>query len=101
MTTLLIVAAIVLPTIPGATNHTVTQATIRQTVCVPGWSAKARPPVSYTSRVKRRLLHGRPAREWQLDHFLSLSLGGAPYSLRNLWLQPISQARRDDVYEGI
>lgn len=98
--TLLLVLALVLPGIPGAYNHHVTQQTLNRTVCVPGWSAKVRPPESYTSAVKRRLLHGRPAAAWQLDHLVSLSLGGAPYSLKNLWLEPESQARRDDVYEG-
>lgn len=100
MISLLLAAAIVLPTVPGATNHSVTQATIRSTVCVPGWSSRIRPPESYTWRIKRRLLHGRPARDFQLDHLISLSLGGAPYSLKNLWLEPRKQADRDDDLEA-
>jgi hypothetical protein len=95
----LLAAAIVLPNVPGAYNHSVTQATVSSTVCVPGWSAKHRPPFTYTNRIKRDLLHGRPARDFQLDHLVSLSLGGAPYSRLNLWLEPIGQALRDDQLE--
>jgi hypothetical protein len=101
MITLLVALALVLPGVPGAYNHHVTQQTLNRTVCVPGWSARVRPPESYTSKVKRRLLHGRPAPAFQLDHLVSLSLGGAPYSLKNLWLEPIGQARAADVHEGI
>ena len=37
---------------PGATNPAVTQATIHQTICVSGWTAKIRPPSSYTTALK-------------------------------------------------
>ena len=33
---------------------------------------------------------------YEEDHLVSLELGGAPRSTRNLWPQPWSQARRDD-----
>ena len=100
MITALIAVALTLPPVPGAYNRAVTPQTVKTTVCVRGYSSRIRPPLSYTSAVKRRLLHGRPARDYQLDHLISLSLGGAPRSLKNLWLQPIDQARRDDELEG-
>ena len=39
---------------PGATNPDVTQDTIDSTICVPGWTAKVRPPASYTTALKNR-----------------------------------------------
>src|SRR5260221_14592499 len=38
---------------PGATNPGVTQANIHQTICVQGWTKTVRPPVDYTSQLKR------------------------------------------------
>lgn len=38
--------------------------------------------------------------DYQLDHMLSLSLGGSPYDTRNLWMEPMSQASRDDQLEA-
>jgi hypothetical protein len=62
-----------------------------------------RPPVSYTEPIKRRLLKSEhlpgDVFDYQLDHLVSLSLGGAPRSLRNLWMQPLRQAHRDDRIE--
>src|ERR1700751_1081179 len=40
------------PCTPGATNPTVTQATIHQTICTSGWTATVRPPESYTEQLK-------------------------------------------------
>ncbi|MFF7234681.1 hypothetical protein [Streptomyces sioyaensis] len=37
---------------PGAYNPTVTQTTIKTTICVPGWTKTVRPPVSYTTPLK-------------------------------------------------
>src|SRR5262249_31090768 len=86
--------ALILPThTPGARYSKVTQATIKTTICVKGWTKTVRPPSSYTSALKRVQLV-----EWQYadtnqahyeeDHLISLELGGAPRSTRNLWPQP-------------
>jgi hypothetical protein len=88
---------------PGALNPNVTQANISVTICARGWTRTVRPPLSYTSRLKReqmrrRHLPGTPA-DYQEDHFIPLELGGAPYDLRNLWPQPIEQAHRKDQWE--
>jgi ABC-type amino acid transport substrate-binding protein len=95
--------AAVLADVPGAADPRVTQANIKETVCRVGYTATVRPPVSYTGSLKLRLMkaHGytdSPA-DWELDHEVALGSGGDPTSLANLWLQPIAQARRDDVLE--
>jgi hypothetical protein len=71
----------------------VTQATIKQTICVPRWTDTVRPPTSYTTPLKLKLLqdHDLPAADaskYELDHFVPLALGGNPRSPDNLWLQP-------------
>ena len=95
--------ALVLPHIRGARNPQVTQQNIHQTICVRGWTSTIRPPESYTYRLKLKQIAQwhRPgsARDYEEDHLISLEVGGAPRSPRNLWPQPWPQARRDD--EGI
>lgn len=100
----LLAAAVVLSPVPGATNPDVTPATIATTICVSGWSSTVRPPTSYTEPLKRQLLVSQhlpgTVSDYQLDHMLSLSVGGAPRDPRNLWLEPLVQAHRDDQLEG-
>lgn len=73
-------------------NPAVTQANVDQTVCVPGWTATIRPPLSYTNPIKRALWiqAGRKGKltDFELDHVVPLGSGGAPYSRANLALQP-------------
>lgn len=90
---------------PGATNPAVTQDTIRQTVCVPGWSASVRPPASYTTSLKRAQLKAlgyadQVLADYEEDHFDSLEIGGSPTSPLNLWPEPIASARKKDVEEN-
>ncbi len=72
-----------------ALNPAVTQATIRQTICVSGWTATIRPPSSYTSPLKlqqiaaERLADTNPA-DYEEDHRIPLELGGAPSDTSNL-----------------
>ena len=93
-----------LPNVPGALNLAVTQANIRQTVCVSGWTKTVRPRVSVTNKIKRKLLaNGERAQDFELDHLVSLQLGGAPANERNLWLEPYAGpcgARVKDVLES-
>jgi hypothetical protein len=75
-----------------ALNADVTQGTIQETICVPGYTASVRPSTSFTNGVKTRLLReqGLPASaapEYELDHRVPLALGGHPRSLKNLVLQ--------------
>lgn len=89
MNLLLLAAAVA--SVPGATDPAVTQANIASTICVAGYSAKVRPPVGYTNRLKLKKMHtlgltGSPA-DYELDHLIPLSIGGAPASADNLWPQ--------------
>lgn len=89
---------------PGALNPDVTQATIRDTICVHGWTRTVRPPVSYTNALKARQLgdyglRGPPSR-YQEDHLISLELGGAPVDPRNLWPEPYPRAADVDRIEN-
>lgn len=100
----IVAAAALLPPVPGAYNPVVKPATIRTTICVSGWSSTVRPPTSYTTPLKRELLarYHLPGTisGYQLDHLVSLAIGGAPRSRLNLWMQPLAVARRDDVLEA-
>lgn len=81
---------------PGALNPAVTQATIRVTICVVGWTATVRPPLAYTSALKLTQLAVRhmpeTAAQVEEDHFIPLELGGAPRDPANLWPEPRSGA---------
>jgi hypothetical protein len=78
--------------VPGAFNPAVTQETIHDTICSAGWTARIRPPTSYTNRIKGELLaslHLPGTRsDYELDHFIPLEIGGAPRDRRNLWMEP-------------
>lgn len=77
---------------PGAVNKQVTQANIKQTICVAGWSEKQRPPTFYTTPLKLNLLKqsgyaDQKSRDYELDHEISIENGGDPRDPINLWLQ--------------
>jgi len=80
-----------LPNVPGATNPAVTQANIATTICVHGWTKTIRPPVSYTDRLKRSLMASEhlpgALGDYELDHDISLEIGGNPTDPNNLWMQ--------------
>ena len=78
---------------PGAFNPAVTQATIRTTICVSGWTKTVRPPTSYTNalKVKGLVSYGfadTRLADYEEDHLVSLELGGSPTSPKNLWPEP-------------
>jgi hypothetical protein len=89
---------------PGVLNPDVTQATIRSTICVRGWTRTIRPPTDYTSRLKVEQmraygLSGSPG-DFQEDHLISLELGGHPTDERNLWPEPYPRAADVDTIEN-
>lgn len=89
---------------PGALNPDVTQANIRATICVRGWTATVRPPVEYTNalKVEQMAQYGEPGdpSQYQEDHLISLELGGAPRDPRNLWPEPYPRASVVDTMEN-
>lgn len=73
-------------------NPEVTQETIAQTICVPGYTKMVRPPTNFSNSVKQMLLKraGRDPAEvskYKLAHIVPLALGGHPRKLENLELE--------------
>jgi len=89
---------------PGVLNPDVTQATIRSTICVRGWTRTVRPPSDYTSHLKLEQMRayglGGSPRDFQEDHLISLELGGHPTDPRNLWPEPYPRAADVDAIEN-
>lgn len=74
---------------PGALNPQVTQATIRSTICVPGYTAGIRPHDLYTQKLTAMHDYGvANTRMFEYDHLIPLELGGAPSDPKNLWPEP-------------
>ena len=78
---------------PGATNPDVTQANIASTVCVKGYTKTIRPPASYTNSLKKKQIRqygyaDTNPRDYEEDHLIALSIGGAPFDPHNLWPEP-------------
>lgn len=77
---------------PGEIDPAVTQDNIHQTICVAGYTARVRPPTSFTDAMKiaqladprRNYVDKNPA-DYEEDHLISLELGGHPRSYENLW----------------
>jgi hypothetical protein len=100
-------ASVVLPDpvlAPGAINPAVTQANIRKTICVHGWTKTVRPPESYTTALKvqqmRQYHLPGSTSDYQEDHLISLEMGGSPTDPRNLWPEPYPRAAVVDKIEN-
>ena len=92
---------------PGVLNAQVLQSNIKQTICTPGYTRTIRPPVSYTDPLKLEQMRWyrltSPASAYELDHFVSLELGGDPTNPKNLWPEayaPVPGAHEKDRVEG-
>lgn len=78
---------------PGAIDPRVRQGNLNQTICRSGgYTDTVRPPTSYTTPLEFRLIRSydlpiSPDRS-ELDHLISLELGGAPSDPRNLFPEP-------------
>jgi hypothetical protein len=77
---------------PGAANPAVTQTNVASTICVAGYSARIRPPSSYTDSLKVQQMRaygltGTTA-DYEEDHLIPLEVGGDPRNPRNLWPEP-------------
>ena len=80
---------------PGAIHPAVTQSNIRSTICVSGWTATVRPPVTYTNQLKYNQLHSGynlngdlNMKDYEEDHIVPLEVGGHPSSPLNLFPEP-------------
>lgn len=76
----------------GTVNPLVTQANIATTICVSGWTATVRPSTSFTGKIKVGLLNSAhipmaSSTDYELDHDISIEVGGAPADPHNLWLE--------------
>jgi hypothetical protein len=73
---------------PGAIRAGITHATI----CAYSYSRRVRPPESYTEPLKLAQIRAYhlpgPVRDYEEDHLVPLSIGGAPRSPANLWPEP-------------
>ncbi len=85
-----------------AVNPAVTQATLRSTVCIRGWTATVRPSFFASQRIKlekMKALGATEATAYELDHIIPLCAGGSPDDPNNLQLQPWAEATRKDRLE--
>ena len=80
---------------PGAIDPRVTQANIKSTICVSGYTKTVRPSSSYTTALKRQQLASsysyfsdKSTSSYEEDHLISLELGGSPTDVKNLWPEP-------------
>ncbi|MBO0822446.1 MAG: hypothetical protein J2P27_01145 [Actinobacteria bacterium] len=88
---------------PGAINPAVHQDNIASTICKSGWTKTVRPPTSLTNRIKLQIdrAYGLPTNtQGELDHHVSLELGGAPDDPRNLWVEPGKIPNPKDAVEN-
>lgn len=77
---------------PGAADPAVTQGNLDETICKSGYSSSVRPPESVTEPEKLKVMHaygisGSP-HGYELDHIISLELGGAPNRYKNYYSEP-------------
>lgn len=83
-------------TTPGAIDPRVSQATIKKTICVPGYTDTVALSTAYADPIKSKMLADRhlpgTVQNYELDYLIPLDLGGSPTSPRNLWMEPYGDA---------
>jgi hypothetical protein len=88
---------------PGAIDPAVTQANIRSTICRSGYTATVRPPEAQTEHAKFQVAyvayHVNRSAKSELDHLVSLELGGAN-DIANLWPEVGKQPNPKDTVEN-
>lgn len=89
---------------PGATDPTVTQQNIHQTICVSGYTKTVRPSVTYTNHLKTEQMQEYgftdSLHQHEEDHLISLELGGSPTDPHNLWPEPGNSPNPKDKVEN-
>jgi hypothetical protein len=77
---------------PRAINPSVTQDNIKDTICVSGYTKKVRPPTSYTTPLKTKLMKSYGFTDsrfnYEFDHLIPLEVGGHPTDVKNLFPEP-------------
>lgn len=87
---------------PGAIDPAVTQANIATTICKSGYTATVRPSTSQTNKLKAQMYKAyriKTGTVSELDHLVSLELGGANDVL-NLWPEVGSLPNPKDAVEN-
>jgi hypothetical protein len=92
---------------PRCTPGAVRAGVSLEEICRYGYSRSVRPPESYTEALKLSQMRaygfaGSP-REYEEDHLVALSIGGAPNDSANLWPEPRNgpnNAEEKDQLEG-
>ncbi len=88
---------------PGAIDPAVTQANIGSTICRSGYTATVRPPAAQTDRAKYKVAyvayHVSQSAKSELDHLVSLEIGGAN-DIANLWPEVGKQPNPKDSVEN-
>ena len=88
---------------PGSIDPAVTQANIHSTICVSGYTKTVRPPSSETQAFKYDVAYPAysipPGTQTELDHLVSLELGGSN-DATNLWPQVPPTPNAKDTVEN-
>ena len=90
------------PGITGEADPAVTQANIKTTICKDHYTATVRAVSEATKKAVLKRDGKTEASCCEVDHFLSLEIGGTNNPDKNLWAQPYAGpygARRKDVVE--
>lgn len=92
---------------PGEADARVTEDNIHTTICISGYSSSVRPPVSVTNTIKTERMQAYGDTDskanYELDHLISLELGGCPDCIANLWPEPYNEqlgAREKDTVDN-
>ena len=87
---------------PGATDPTVTQANIHQTICTRGYTSTVRNVSTKTKSVVYAEYHISQSdkRRYVIDHLVPLEVGGSN-DIRNLWPEPKTDAEQKDQTENL
>jgi hypothetical protein len=84
----------------GAINLDVTPDNLEDTICKVGYTKTIRPPVSYTQKIKKKMIADQG---WEgpaiLDHYIPLQGGGHPSDPRNFLLQTPKDSYIKDTVE--
>jgi hypothetical protein len=91
----------------GVIDPRVTQDNLKETICKPGYTKTVRPPESVTAKIKIAAMQDYGFTDspshYELDHLISLELGGAPDDPANLFPEPYDidlNAKKKDTVEN-